>query len=381
MWKLKKMHLGSHGSYMYSGFDYSYESHGEKAEITVRLDGVSDEDALTIEVDEDFTRRIQELFERFKLKKWDGFNGSNQNVLDGDSFSFSAAFEQGETISAGGYMNYPGNYREALAAFNDLFIPPYEQIRPNRLKVMEKYYRQVILKDTPALEKQQVSYPYISKGGNRFCLGKCRCTGGAAYYPVYAQSGEAEYMLVICLNDNEDNWVLSCKNFKITDKGQVLPWGEAEIDPSLFSSDKLYGHIFTRLHEGRLMLGCFTQKSFYASGRDNLYYIDLYDIDNKLHALANEKVQGPSNDKQWWTPDKIANFIEVADNFGFTQSKQYWSQMPNDPVFAGGMKDSCNHRFSFFLTNNHNRDFYNTLINTPEGETVGEYLVKGNLYV
>ena len=73
--------------------------------------------------------------------------------------------------------------------------------------------------------------------------------------------------------------------------------------------------------------------------------------------------------------------IEVADKFGFTQSKQYWSQMPNDPVFAGGMKDSCNHRFSFFLTNNHNRDFYNTLINTPEGETVGEYLVKGNLYV
>ena len=63
MWKLKNMHLGSHGSYMYSGFDYSYENHGEKAEITVRLDGVSDEDALTIEVDEDFTRRIQELFE------------------------------------------------------------------------------------------------------------------------------------------------------------------------------------------------------------------------------------------------------------------------------------------------------------------------------
>lgn len=378
---LKKMHLGSHGTYMYSGFDYDYVNDGEKPTITVRLDGVSDEDALTIEVDRDLTQRIEAVFEQFKLKKWDGFDGCARNVLDGDSFSFSARFDDGKSISAGGYMQYPKNYREVLAAFDGLFIPLYEQVRPNRLKVMEKHYRQVILKDTCSLEKQQVSYPYISKGGNRFCLGKCRCTGGAAYRPVYAQSGEAEYMLVIYLKENEENWVLSCRMFRITDKGEVLPWGEAEIDPCFFNSDRLYGHIFTRLYKDKLMLGCFTQKGFSASGRDTIYYIDLYDIDNKLEPLANEKVEGPEYDKQWWTPDKIANFVRVADKYGFTQSKQHWEEMPNDPVFAGGMKDSCNHRFDFSITNNHDSNFYNTLISTPEGEPVGEYLVKGNLYI
>ena len=49
-------------------------------------------------------------------------------------------------------------------------------------------------------------------------------------------------------------------------------------------------------------------------------------------------------------------------------------------MFAGGMKDCANHRFDFSVTNNHNGDFYNTLIGTPEGECVGDYRVKGNLY-
>ena len=59
---------------------------------------------------------------------------------------------------------------------------------------------------------------------------------------------------------------------------------------------------------------------------------------------------------------------------------QHWEEMPNDPVFASGLQDNTNHRFDFLLTNNHDSKFYNTLINTPEGQPVGEYLVKGKLY-
>ena len=245
---------------------------------------------------------------------------------------------------------------------------------------MTKYFEEVILKDTTRLEKQEVSFPYISDGGNRYCLGVCECTGGAAMNPVYDREGEPAYMLVTRLTLNGSKWELSCEMYKITEMGEVLPWGSALIDDSFFNSERLYGHIFTRIYEDRLMLGCFTQKGFAASGRDTLFYIDLYDVENKLEPLANEKAEGPTRDREWWTPDKIANFIEVADKYGFCQSKEHWEKMPNDPVFAAGLKDNTNHRFDFLLSNNHDGKFYNTLINTPKGEVVGDYRVKGNLY-
>ena len=278
-------------------------------------------------------------------------------------------------------MKYPKNYREAKAAFDELFIPLYEAVRPNRRKVMQHYFEEVILRDRPRLETQEVSFPYISDGGNMYSLGVCECTGGAAMCPVYDLYGEPEYMLVTTLDKNGDKWELSCEMYRITEKGEVLPWGRVMIDDSLFNSERLYGHIFTRIYKEQLMLGCFTQKGFSASGRDSLYYIDLYDVENKLEPLANKKAEGPPYNKEWWTADKLADFIEVADKYGFNESKRHWEQAPNDPVFAGGMKDNANHRIDFSITNNHDRDFYNTLINTPKGEPVAEYRVKGKLYV
>ena len=142
----------------------------------------------------------------------------------------------------------------------------------------------------------------------------------------------------------------------------------------------LLGNVFTHLYKDQLQLGCFTQKGFSASGRDTIYYIDLYDNGNKLEPLANEKVEGPSMNKEWWTPDKVANFTEVAEKFGFLQSRQHWEKVPNDPVFASGMNDSCNHRFDFLLTNNHGKGFYNALLATQKGDAVEGFRVHGKLY-
>lgn len=378
---LTHLHLDEHGTYMNSGFDYVYSCDGGKASITVRIDGVSEEDALTLAVDDDFSRRIEAIIEQYKLLKWDGFHKSDKDVLDGSGFGFSAKFEDGIHISAGGYERYPKNYADAKGALDELFLTKYEQVRPNRKKVMTAYFEQVILKDNTRLEKQEISYPYISKGGNMFSLGKCECKGGAAWFPVYTHENEPPYMLVIYLKDTDDKWVLSCEMYHISEKGEVTLWGEAEIDPCFFSSDKIYGHIFTHWNGEQLQLGAFTQRGYTAAGKDSKFYIDLYDINDHLKPLANEMVEGPTRNKEWWTKDKIANFIEVAEKFGFRQSMQHWEQMPNDPVFASGLKDNTNHRFSFSVTNNHNRDFYNTLINTPEGQPVAEYRVTGKLYL
>lgn len=380
MAKLTQLHLGENGTYMGAGFDYDYKFADGKHSVTVRLDGVLEEDALTLGVDETFAQQLLSVVDEYDLKKWDGFSKSDKNVLDGSGFGFSAEFDDGKKIFASGYMKYPKNYAEVRGALDELFIPPYEQVRPNKKKVMTKYFEEVILKDNVRLEKQEISFRYISKGGNMFTLGKCECTGGAAMYPVYTNENEPPYMLVVYLKDIEDKWVLSCEVYHISDKGDVTLWGEAEIDPCFFSSDKIYGHIFTHWHSEQLQLGVFTQRGYSASGKNSKFYIDLYDINDHLKPLANEMVEGPPYNKEWWTKDKIANFIEVAEKFGFAQSMQHWEQMPNDPVFASGLKDNTHHRFSFSVTNNHDSKFYNALINTPEGQPVGEYCVKGKLY-
>lgn len=380
MANLTYLHLGEHGTYMGAGFDYEYTFEDDKHMLSIRTDGVTEDDALVLETDEQFAQKLASVIENFRVSKWDGFSKSDSNVLDGDSFGFSARFDDKSSISAHGYMKYPSNYTEVKGALDALFMPLYESVRPNKRKVMTAYFEQVILKDTVRLENQEVHYPYIAKGGNMFSLGRCDCTGGAAWCPVYTDENQPEYMLVILLNEADEKWVLSCRVYRVTDDGEVHPWGEAEIDPAFFCSDKLYGHIFTRFSGDRLLLGVFTQKGFTAAGKDTKYYIDLYDIKDKLTPLANKMVQGPAYDKEYWTLDKLADFIETAQEYGFTQSLKYWEERPSDPVLASGLKDNTNHRFDFILSNNHNRDFYNTLINTAEGEPVGEYLVKGKLY-
>lgn len=378
---LTSLHLGEHGTYMGAGFDYDYRFADGKHSITVRLDGVVEEDALTIDVDEEFAQKLMAVIDEYNLRKWDGYSKSDKNVLDGSGFGFSARFDDGASIYASGYECYPKGYAEVSGALGGLFVPLYEAIRPNKKKVMTKYFEEVILKDNGRLEKQEISYPYISKGGNIFTLGKCECAGGAAWFPVYTHENEPPYMLVLYLKDVEDKWVLSCEMYHVSDSGEVTLWGGAEIDPCFFSSDKIYGHIFTHWNGEQLQLGAFTQRGYSASGKDSKFYIDLYDINDHLTPLANEMVEGPTRNKEWWTRDKIANFIEVAEKYGFRESMAHWEKMPNDPVFAAGLKDNTNHRFSFSVSNNHNRDFYNTLIATPEGQPVGEYRVTGKLYM
>ena len=151
------------------------------------------------------------------------------------------------------------------------------------------------------------------------------------------------------------------------------------IDTNFFNSERLFGHIFTRSYSGGLMLGCFLQKGFSANGRDTIFSIDLYDIVNKLEPLAHEKIEGPTRNREWWTPDKLAGFVEVADKFGFAQSKEYWLSKPYDPVFASGSSDGANHLCDFLITNNYDSKFLDTLLETPEGERIGDYHMEGTL--
>lgn len=53
-----------------------------------------------------------ELMNDCRVMKWDGFSGTNQEVMDGTSFTFTAYVNGSRKIYASGYMDYPKGYKE-----------------------------------------------------------------------------------------------------------------------------------------------------------------------------------------------------------------------------------------------------------------------------
>ena len=60
---------------------------------------------------EDVYRHLAGLLHECKVTDWDGFHGSDPNVLDGSSFTFEAVLKDGKTISASGTNRFPDGLR------------------------------------------------------------------------------------------------------------------------------------------------------------------------------------------------------------------------------------------------------------------------------
>lgn len=60
------------------------------------------------------------ILNKHNVISWDGFNKSDKDVLDGDSFHLYVTYNDNRNISASGYMMYPNNYRDFKNDINDL---------------------------------------------------------------------------------------------------------------------------------------------------------------------------------------------------------------------------------------------------------------------
>ena len=65
--------------------------------------------------------RLCALAEELGLKAWNGFHGTNPNVLDGDGFGVHIVFAGGDKVDASGYMEFPQGYRMAKNALFSFF--------------------------------------------------------------------------------------------------------------------------------------------------------------------------------------------------------------------------------------------------------------------
>ena len=121
--ELKSFHYSyDTGWHMNASESFDIETEDGKYIVKVKDDGMDPEDARKYEVDKYQIRRFESLLNEINIYKWDGFNKSDKNVLDGSSFSISINFGEDKNISAHGYMMYPSGYREKTDAIKLWFF-------------------------------------------------------------------------------------------------------------------------------------------------------------------------------------------------------------------------------------------------------------------
>lgn len=61
------------------------------------------------------------IVKQFKMDKYKSNYQPSIRIFDGDSWSLYYKYDSGRSVSSGGYMDWPDNYREARAAISDYF--------------------------------------------------------------------------------------------------------------------------------------------------------------------------------------------------------------------------------------------------------------------
>jgi hypothetical protein len=99
------------GSY-FGGYG-EYEIKNEGGELKFSARGYNGKD---VNVDKtisgEYLDRIDAVLKKYDVASWDGFNESDDDVMDGHSFSLDVEYDTGATIHAYGYMKYPRNYNQ-----------------------------------------------------------------------------------------------------------------------------------------------------------------------------------------------------------------------------------------------------------------------------
>ena len=114
------------GSYTLGYWEYKiYERNGNICFTAKGMNGIDLNAAGVVNatVMDDITR----LFQEYKVFSWNGFSGSDLNVMDGYSFDLAAEYDEGE-LKAIGYEKYPSGYKEGHAVLAEYLAELAETI-------------------------------------------------------------------------------------------------------------------------------------------------------------------------------------------------------------------------------------------------------------
>ena len=77
-------------------------------------------------LDEETVQELQQIIEIYDVLSWDGFEGSNPYVLDGEGFRLDIEFSDGVKVHATGDNSFPEHYFDASYAMESLLEQAFE---------------------------------------------------------------------------------------------------------------------------------------------------------------------------------------------------------------------------------------------------------------
>lgn len=84
----------------------------DKCILTIKPNNIAEEDKQEVELDKKTMNKIIDILNKYDVVNWDGFNKTNNNVLDGNNFHINLTIRDNKNVSASGYMMYPDNYKD-----------------------------------------------------------------------------------------------------------------------------------------------------------------------------------------------------------------------------------------------------------------------------
>ena len=113
------------------GFYYSFSAapRGDNYSIEIENDCFKYESiflkdgAKEISIDSKLLDKLKDLYLKYDVYNWNGFNKSPKNIMDGKTFNIKFVFEDGNNCYASGSNAFPKNYKEFKDEMEVLFKP------------------------------------------------------------------------------------------------------------------------------------------------------------------------------------------------------------------------------------------------------------------
>lgn len=107
-----------------------------KCRIKIKPNGFPEEEAMEYDVSDELMKKLVDMLNKYEVSKWDGFDRTAKDVLDGDSFSFTIRMKDETNIHASGYMMWPDNYRMVQEEFKNIFSELTKNDFKKRLEIL-----------------------------------------------------------------------------------------------------------------------------------------------------------------------------------------------------------------------------------------------------
>ena len=104
--------FGSGGMSRYSCWSFTVEKKEGETWLNVSMTDENGDTAFRCRADDSLLSEIDEIAEKHRIVRWNGFNKKSKHALDGDSFGLSVKYTSGKTISARGYISAPNGYNQ-----------------------------------------------------------------------------------------------------------------------------------------------------------------------------------------------------------------------------------------------------------------------------